>query len=335
MTGIQALFIAVVVLVALGFVSWPLLTGRRGGAAAQAAPPQHRALELEEERRAVYRALRELDFDHEAGHLSDDDYAGLRARYESRAAEVLTALDALGPRPAVVEAPPAPPAPPAARGWTRHPATLAAGAALTLVFGVVIGLNAGRFTEPDQTVIPPGSRIPVPVAPDSGPSMPPVAGQADAGRTMPPMVGQADAGRTMPPVPGVEPGKPLPPQILAGMLNAARESLAAGRYSEAIAAYQAVLKRDPKNVDAMSHLGLIVAIGGHADAALESFGKALAIDPQYAPAYLFRGQVLYEVKRDYPGAVQAWERFLQLVPDGEDHRRVTELVKEARAKRGP
>src|SRR4029450_12863456 len=33
-------------------------------------------------------------------------------------------------------------------------------------------------------------------------------------------------------------------------------------YGEAIAAYQAVLKRDPKNVDAMTHLALIVAIGG-------------------------------------------------------------------------
>ena len=335
MTGIQLLLIAVVVVVALGIVTWPLLRGRRGDAAIPETPPEDRALELEEERTAAYRALRELDFDHEAGHLSDDDYAGLRARYESRAAEVLTALDALGPRAAVVEPPPVTPPPPAARGWTRHPATLAAGAVLILVFGVVVGLNAGRFTEPDQTVIPPGSRIPVPVAPDSGSAMPPMGGQTDSGQPMPPVAGQTGPGRTMPPVAGVEPGKPLPPQILAGMLGAARESLAAGRYSEAIAAYQAVLKRDPKNVDAMSHLGLIVAIGGHADAALESFGRALAIDPSYAPAYLFRGQVLYEVKRDYAGAVQAWERFLELEPDGEDHRRVTELVKEARAKRGP
>jgi tetratricopeptide (TPR) repeat protein len=174
------------------------------------------------------------------------------------------------------------------------------------VFGVVIGLNAGRFTEPDQTVIPPGSRIPVPAEPDPT--------------------------RTMPPVAGVEPGKPLPPEMLAGMLRAARASLAAQRYTEAIAAYQAVLKRDPRNVDAMTHLGLIVAIGGHADAALEAFDKALAIDASFAPGYLYRGQVLYEVKRDYPGAIAAWERFLALVPAGEDHQRVIALVKDAREK---
>ena len=34
------------------------------------------------------------------------------------------------------------------------------------------------------------------------------------------------------------------------------------------------------------------------------------------PGYLYRGQVLYEVKRDYPGAIKAWERFLALVPQG-------------------
>jgi len=113
------------------------------------------------------------------------------------------------------------------------------------------------------------------------------------------------------------------------MLNAARQSLTEGRYSEAIAAYQAVLKRDPQNVDAMTHLGLIVAIGGHADAALETFDKAARVDPAYAPIYLYRGQVLYEVKQDYPGAIKAWQRFLTLVPNGEDHDRVVALVKDA------
>ena len=95
-----------------------------------------------------------------------------------------------------------------------------------------------------------------------------------------------------------------------------------------------MLKRDPKNVDAMTHLGLIVAIGGHADAALETFDKALEIDPGYPPVYLYRGQVLYEVKQDYSGAIQSWERFLALVPQGEDHDRVVALVEQARSKQG-
>ena len=192
--------------------------------------------------------------------------------------------------------------------WTRHPATFAAGAAVLVIFGVIIGVNAGRFTERDETFTPPGARIPVP-----GPPPSPVG----------------------PPTVRLEPGKPIPPEMLAGMLQAARQSLFEGRYSEAIAAYQAVLKRDERNVDAMTHLGLIVAVGGHADSALETFDKALKIDPKYAPAYLYRGQVLYEQKQDYTGAVAAWERFMALVPKGEDRDRVAELVKRARSQQPP
>jgi cytochrome c-type biogenesis protein CcmH/NrfG len=126
------------------------------------------------------------------------------------------------------------------------------------------------------------------------------------------------------------------PEILQGMLQAARASLAAGRYGEAIAAYQAVLKRDPKNVDAMTHLALIVAIGGgaeHVDRALETFDRALAIDPAYLPALLYRGQVLYEVKKDAAGAISSWEKFVSLAPPGEDRDRVAKMIGEIRAKR--
>jgi tetratricopeptide (TPR) repeat protein len=121
--------------------------------------------------------------------------------------------------------------------------------------------------------------------------------------------------------------------MMRGMLQAARASLFEGRYGEAIAAYQAVLKRDPKNVDALTHLALVAALAGHADEALTTFDRALAIDPDYAPALLYKGQVLYEAKRDQEGAIRSWERFLKVVPAGEDHERVKRLLAEARAKR--
>ncbi len=308
MSSAQLVSIVVIVVPALAVVLWPLVR-RRGKEAAPAVPVSHRRLELLEEKASVYRALKELTFDYEAGHLSEDDYRGLRERYESRAADLLAALDALGP--AAAETPVAReqvrPEPAATRlGWARHPVALTGGAVLLLLFGIVIGLNVGRFAQPEQSMTSSGN---------------PAAG--------PPLEADAPVGA---PTMALEPGKPIPPAILAGMLNAARQSLMDGRYSEAIAAYRAVLKRDPQNVDAMTHLGLIVAIGGHADTALETFDKAARIDPSYAPIYLYRGQVLYEVKQDYPGAVKSWERFLALVPSGEDHDRVVALVKEARDK---
>jgi len=312
-TALQITLIAAIVVPALAFALWPLLGGRTTGAASSPArTSDDRWLELEEEKSALYRALRELEFDHDAGHLSDPDYQSLRERYESRAGVLITELDALGPEPPRrAPAEPAPTRTEAPRAsWTRHPATFAAGAVVLVIFGVIIGVNAGRFTERDETFTPPGARIPVPGPP---PSSSPVG----------------------PPMARLEPGKPIPPEMLAGMLQAARQSLFEGRYTEAIAAYQAVLKRDERNVDAMTHLGLIVAVGGHADSALETFDKAIKIDPKYAPAYLYRGQVLYEQKQDYAGAVAAWERFLALVPSGEDRDRVAELLKRARSQQPP
>jgi tetratricopeptide (TPR) repeat protein len=311
-TALQITLIAAIVVPALVIVLWPLLGGRPGAAApSPERASDDRRLELEEEKAALYRALRELEFDHDAGHLSDPDFQSLRERYESRAGVLITELDLLRGGPEMAPALPQPRTT-VLRGervsWTRHPATFAAGAAVLVIFGVIIGVNAGRFTERDETFTPPGARIPVP-----GPPPSPVG----------------------PPTVRLEPGKPIPPEMLAGMLQAARQSLFEGRYSEAIAAYQAVLKRDERNVDAMTHLGLIVAVGGHADSALETFDKALAIDPKYAPAYLYRGQVLYEQKQDYPGAVTAWERFMALVPKGEDRDRVAELVKRARSQQPP
>ena len=315
MSGTQLALIVAVVLPALAIVLWPLLHARAEEAlpASPSRTADDRRLELDEEKAALYRALRELDFDHEAGHLSDADYQSLRERYETRAATLITELDALGP--GVRTDPETPPALPqmrtsgAPRAWTRQPAVLAAGAVALVIFGVIIGINAGRYTERDESFTPPGARIPVPGPPPSSASSP---------------VG--------PPNVRLEPGKPIPPEMLAGMLRAARQSLVEGRYSEAIAAYQAVLKRDASNVDAMTHLGLIVALGGHADTALETFSKALDIDPRYAPAYLYRGQVLYEQKQDYAGAVKAWESFLTLVPKGEDRDRVAALVENAKSK---
>ncbi|HEY7362669.1 MAG TPA: tetratricopeptide repeat protein [Methylomirabilota bacterium] len=278
------------------FTLWPLR--RHGGRRLLPVPVDAREQLLEQKQQAL-RALRELRFEHEAGHVSDDDYTELTARYEAEAARVLTELDQLGPAaPGAV----AGPAPRVARGW-RHPVVMTAGALALLAFGVALGAGISRHTSPDPTAgLPmPGSR--------------PLA--------------------TLEPAPGASPGQPgaVSPEILQGMLRAARNSLVEGRYGEAIAAYQAVLKREPRNVDAMTHLGLIVAIGGHADAALEAFDRALAIDPDYGPALLYRGQVLYERKQDAAGAIRSWERFLKVVPAGEDHERVKQLIAEAKTKK--
>lgn len=307
MSGAIVVVALVLAAPAAGFTLWPLLR-RRGRAAALLPLPPDAREQLLEAKRAALAALRELDFEHAAGHVSDADYADLRARYEAEAAEALRALDALGP------APPPPPrvaGAPAHRGW-RHPAALATGAVALLVFGIALGVGIVRYTEPDRTgaAPPPGSR---PLASLDAP-----AGDA-------PSAASAPRGA-------------VTPQMLAGMLEAARASLSAGRYSEAIAAYQAILKRDPDNVDALTHMGLIAAVaarGEHGpemlDRALGLFDRALTLSPDYPPALLYRGQVLYELKKDVPGAIRSWERFVKVVPAGEDRARVERMIAEAKA----
>jgi tetratricopeptide (TPR) repeat protein len=290
---------------ALAFALWPLWSRR--GTAILRLPLDPRGELLEQKRQAV-RSLRELAFEHEAGHISDDDYADLRARYEGETASVLTELDRLGPTPAP---PPLPVVATRGRGW-RHPLAIGAAAAALLVFGIGIGAGIVRYTTPDppNAAPMPGSR---PLA--SLEAAPPLPGGT------PPSAGGAP--------------RTVTPEMLQGMLQAARSSLFEGRYGEAIAAYQAILKRDPKNVDAMTHLALIVAIGGHADTALETLDKALTLDPNYAPALLYRGQILYESKQDAAAAIRSWEKFLALTPAGEDRDRVTKMIADAKAGPSP
>ena len=69
----------------------------------------------------------------------------------------------------------------------------------------------------------------------------------------------------------------------------------------------------------------------HKNAEIKTLDKALSLDPNYPPALLYRGQVLYESKQDTAGAVKAWERFLALTPPGEDRDRVTRMITEAKA----
>jgi hypothetical protein len=86
-----------------------------------------RLAELEEERRFLLRSIGDLDREHAAGDVADDDYATLRDGYVARAAAVLRAIGdgraQLPPRPA--------------RNWRR----VVLGALVT----VVIAVGAGWF----------------------------------------------------------------------------------------------------------------------------------------------------------------------------------------------
>jgi cytochrome c-type biogenesis protein CcmI len=108
----------VIVLLAAFFVAWPLLqdvsVGSNAAADSREGSPEH-------EKEQALRAIREADFDHQVGKLSDEDHAALRAELESRALAAMAAIEsasALHPVAAAVPGAPAAgaTAAPAARG---------------------------------------------------------------------------------------------------------------------------------------------------------------------------------------------------------------------------
>jgi tetratricopeptide (TPR) repeat protein len=287
----------------LVFAVWPSLARRNGPRGLVAAPADDERAVLENEKVIALRALRELDLDRVAGHVDDEDYRDLHSRYESDAVAVLRRLDALPPVARPSRSVPAP-RPAGATPWTRQPVVLGAMGAGLLVFGVVLGLLVSRYStpappEPDMATARTGA--PFAMAPGSG-----SGGSGGAPR-------------------------PLSKEMLEGMLKAAHASLDAGRYQEAIAAYTAVLRREPRNVDAITHLGVILALAGHHADALEAFDRALAIDPNYAHALWDKAGV-QEARQDHAGAVATLERFVRVAPAGPDRDRAQERLRDAKAR---
>lgn len=84
------LAVACVVLVALPFLRDPQPADDRLDTP---TGPEQQRLELAEERDRALAALKELEFDHRTGKVSDDDYRAQVGPLRRRAAEALRALD--------------------------------------------------------------------------------------------------------------------------------------------------------------------------------------------------------------------------------------------------
>jgi len=98
---------------------------------------------------------------------------------------------------------------------------------------------------------------------------------------------------------------------------------------EARLVYERVLAREPRNVEAITHLGGVLFQEGRVDEALAKVEAALRVDPAYVHAHWDRTQYLFYGKRDFPAAVTAAQAFLAVVPQGPDADNVRKLMAEA------
>jgi cytochrome c-type biogenesis protein CcmH/NrfG len=121
------------------------------------------------------------------------------------------------------------------------------------------------------------------------------------------------------------------PRDLDALVGLGRIYLQAGQMPKAIEFYKRALEVDSDNVSALSGMAMILAQAGHSDQALSLFDRALAINPQVPMALLFKGRILYEDKKDYAAAIASWEQFLRLMPQGGPADVVRGWIEEARS----
>lgn len=108
------------------------------------------------------------------------------------------------------------------------------------------------------------------------------------------------------------------------VLAAAERKYDAGRFVDAVADYRravALRSTGPANV------GLARALydANRSAEALRALEEAIAVDGRYAPAWLLLGEVK-QAEGKIPQARAAYQRFLQLAPNGEQARAVREIL---------
>jgi cytochrome c-type biogenesis protein CcmH/NrfG len=121
------------------------------------------------------------------------------------------------------------------------------------------------------------------------------------------------------------------PDDVAARLDLARRYLDAGKVQEAVEQYGAALKLDPTNAEARAQIGLILYLNGRAKEALASVDAALQVAPDYPEALFYRGVILFR-GLDRPGdAIDAFQRYLDAAPFGQERVRTQKLIDQARA----
>lgn len=115
---------------------------------------------------------------------------------------------------------------------------------------------------------------------------------------------------------------------LAPLLAQGRSAFERQEWGAAIGAFKAVLEVDPKQPEAHSYMGLILAQAGHVDEALAAFDRVLESDADFPIALWGKGVLLYQAKKDYAQARPLLERLAVLMPPGEERDAVRKILGE-------
>jgi cytochrome c-type biogenesis protein CcmH len=233
--------------------------------------------------------LIDLDFDFEAGKLSESDYAGLKQEIETKASAVIRRLGSLPPEPADKPAPAGKPRVRDAKG-NANPSQfrrwqIIAGGTFLMLFGLALGVMLTKSVRPRES-------------------------ENDT------MTGDFLTGTNSSSV-----------EVRAA-LTEGKQAFGNQDFPKAIEAFKKVLAADPNNPEAHSYMGFILVQAGHGDGALMAFDKALSQAPNFPMALWGKGMVLYQDKKDFAGARQILERLLNMLPAGEQRNEIVKVLAE-------
>lgn len=246
------------------------------------------------ERVRLQHELADLDFDFQAGKLSESDYVTLKQEIETKAATVLQEISSL-PSDAIAK-PALKPAPARTRPQQATAAQfqlwkIIAGGTFLLLFGLALGVMLTKASRP------------------RGSENDTITGDFLTGTTS----GSAE---------------------VRAALDEGRQAFEKQEFPKAIEAFKKVLATEPNNPEAHSYMGFILVQAGHGDGALMAFDKALSQAPNFPMALWGKGMVLYQDKKDYAGAREIFQRLLNLVPPGEERNEVVKVLAEIPASGG-
>jgi len=124
------------------------------------------------------------------------------------------------------------------------------------------------------------------------------------------------------------------PRNVQAAVSAGNMMYDAKRYEEAIPFYQQAMSASGTDVNVSTDLGTALWYTGRTDAALAQYAVSLSIQPTHAQTLFNIGIVKSDGKKDFAGAVGAWEMLLASNPSYPDAARVRTMIAEARTKVG-
>ena len=160
---------------------------------------------------------------------------------------------------------------------------------------------------------------PVPPAP------PPVASaDASAGGAQAP---QLDEARVAELVAAIE----ADAEDLDSRVSLARLYFDAQSFEQAIPRYEEILTLNPDDVQAITNLGISYYYAGTPQRAVDQLERSLEIEPTHAQTLVTLGIVKAFGLQDLEGATAAWERVLEVAPDGPEARAARDALSRLQA----